>query len=114
MTCSDGEQDEQDISDLTLTLYIDGSAMATARQSNQVRGVLFKYYLDYRDSFLAECFVSLNQVNLTVSARQRFPANYSSPVARPFTSEGMTLQSYNQVFISLSCLLLCVQLSSST
>ena len=105
MTCSG---DEEEVSDLTLTLYIDGSAMATARQSSRVRGVLFKYYLDYRDSFLAECFLSLNQINFTTSARQRFPANYSSPVARPLTSEGRTLHSSNEVFISLCCVLLSV------
>ena len=97
VTCSEegeeGEEEEEnevtDSSEQSLTLYIDGSAVATAREGGRVRGILFKYYLQYRDSFTAECFLSLNHINFTISARQIFPANYSSPVAKPLTSEAL-------------------------
>ena len=100
VTCSE----EDDLPDLSLTLYIDGSAVASS-QSSDVRGVLYRYYLEYRDSFLAECFVSLNHINFTTSARRRFPANYSSPVAKPFTSDGAGFYCYAKVIITFCVLL---------
>ena len=100
--CRVGE--EEDVSALTLTLYIDGSAVATSKHSSRVRGILFKHYLQYRDSFLAECYLSLNHINYTASAQHSFPANYSSPVAKPLTSEASSKPS---VFLLLIVVLLC-------
>ena len=109
VTCSEeeeeGEEEENEVTDSSeqsLTLYIDGSAVATAREGGRVRGILFKYYLQYRDSFTAECFLSLNHINFTTSARQIFPANYSSPVAKPLTSQAVSWSSYHPVLLIIS------------
>ena len=76
VTCSEeGEEEEEEVSpsEQSLTLYIDGSAVATAREGRRVRGILFKYYLQYRESFTAECFLSLRHINFTTSTRQCSP-----------------------------------------
>merc|ERR1712183_833204 len=78
VTCSEEEEEKEGSSEQSLTLYIDGSAVATAREGRRVVGLLYKYYLQYRDSFTAECRVSLRHINFTTTARQTFPANYSS------------------------------------